>query len=156
MSKNNHNYTQYSNKSKTTISEVKMESIPEITPEVLANSHKDPVGETGPIGMPGVSDVETVATPEVVDTNPQVVQPKLVQETVDTKPIPTTVEGRVSGCAKLNVRADASLFADVVCTLDVRSEIMIDVNKSTKDWLYVCTATGIEGYCMKKFVDARL
>jgi hypothetical protein len=112
-----------------------MESIPKITPEIEAIGHKDPVGEPGPMGMPGVD---------------------LANETVETKSLPEMVEGVVSGCAKLNVRSDASLFADVVCTLDVMSEIMIDVNKSTKDWLYVCTATGIEGYCMKKFVDARL
>lgn len=122
MSKHKHNYTQYSNKPKSEVTEVKMESI----------SHKDPVGEPGKPGIP------------------------LVNETVETKSLPEMVEGHVTGCAKLNVRSDASLFADVVCTLDVMSEIMIDVNKSTKDWLYVCTATGIEGYCMKKFVDARL
>ena len=139
MSKHNHNYTQYSNKPKPVMPEVKtVESVPEITSDVLAKSHKDPIGEPGPMGVPGVVDI------------------KKVNETVETKPLPETVEGVVSGCAKLNVRSDASLFADVVCTLDVMSEIMIDVNKSTKDWLYICTATGIEGYCMKKFVDARL
>lgn len=111
---------------------------PKVTPENDVMSHSGPVVETGPIDNPGVEDI------------------KLVHETVETKPIPTTVEGVVSGCAKLNVRSDASLFADVVCTLDVMSEIMIDVTKSTKDWLYICTATGVEGYCMKKFVDARL
>lgn len=136
MSKHNHNYTQYSNKPKVTVSEVKMESIPELTPEVLSKGHPDPVGAPGPMGKPG--------------------EPKMVDETVETKALPAMVEGHVAGCAKLNVRADASLFADVVCVLDVMSEIMIDVNKSTKDWLYVCTATGIEGYCMRKFVDARL
>ena len=132
MSKHKHNYTQYSNKPKAEVTEVKMESIPKITPAIEAIGHKDPVGEPGPMGIP------------------------LVNETVETKPLPEMVEGCVVGCAKLNVRSDASLFADVVCTLDVMSEIMIDVNKSTKDWLYVCTATGIEGYCMRKFVDARL
>jgi hypothetical protein len=83
-------------------------------------------------------------------------QPKLVEESVSTTPVPTKVSGTVAGCAKLNVRSDASLFADVVCTLDVMSEMIIDINKSTKDWFYVCTATGIEGYCMRKFVDAHL
>lgn len=140
MSNHKHNYTQYSNKPKDAVVQVKMESIPEITHDVLAKSHKDPVGEPGPMGVSGIG----------------AVQPQFVRETVETKTLPTNVEGRVYGCAKLNVRSDASLFADVVCTLDVMSEIMIDVNKSTKDWLYICTATGIEGYCMKKFVDAHL
>lgn len=140
MSKNNHNYTQYSNKPKHENYKVAVteELLNPIAETRIARSHPDPVGEPGPMGVPGISDTE------------------LVNETVETKTLPETVSGMVVGCAKLNVRSDASLFADVVCTLDVMSEIMIDVNKSTKDWLYICTATGVEGYCMKKFVDARL
>lgn len=137
MSKHKHNYTQYSNKPKSVTTEVKMESIPEVKS----------VQETSQVMQ---------SKPKFVQETSQVVRPSLVTETVETKILPAMVEGHVAGCAKLNVRADASLFADVVCTLDVMSEIMIDVNKSTKDWLYICTATGIEGYCMKKFVDARL
>lgn len=138
MSNHKHNYSQYSNKNNHNThkqNNVANIVIPEITPAIAAMGHPDPVGEPGHMGMDGFD---------------------LVKETVETKPLPEMVEGVVSGCAKLNVRSDASLFADVVCTLDVMSEIMIDVNKSTKDWLYVCTATGIEGYCMKKFVDAHL
>ena len=89
---------------------------------------------------------------------PEITQskPELVQETVNTVSLPRTVEGVVSGCAKLNVRAEANLFADVVCTLDAMSEIMIDVEKSNKDWFYVYTAMGREGYCMRKYVEAHL
>lgn len=105
--------------------------------------------------------VNDVAQPKVTavhDKAPNVAQskPQLVQETLETKPLPETVEGVVTGCAKLNVRSEASLFADVVCVLDAMSEIEIDVNKSDKDWFYVCTATGIEGYCMRKYVEAHL
>lgn len=81
---------------------------------------------------------------------------ELVEETISTVSLPTTVEGVVSGCAKLNVRAEASLFADIVCVLDASSEIEIDVNKSNNEWFYICTATGVEGYCMRKFVEAHL
>lgn len=93
-------------------------------------------------------------TPEVkMDSSPTV---NLVEETVQTVALPKTVEGMVTGCAKLNVRAEANLFSDVVCTLNVQSEIEIDVEKSDKDWFYVCTASGIEGYCMRKYVEAHL
>lgn len=105
------------------------------------------------------NETKPVVTEETLNPIAAVVEepkPQIVHETVETKILPETITGMVVGCAKLNVRSDASLFADVVCTLDVMSEMRIDVNKSTKDWLYVCTATGIEGYCMKKFVDARL
>lgn len=129
MSKYKHNYSQYSNKPKYESPKVT------VAEAVVVRSHPDPVGEPGPMGPTGV---------------------KLVQETVETETLPDTVTGMVVGCAKLNVRSDASLFADVICTLDVMSEIMIDINKSTKDWFFVCTATGVEGYCLRKYVEAHL
>lgn len=121
MSKNKHNYTQYSNKPKKVTTEVKMESAPK------------------PIEVKPVE--ETV---------------KPVEETVKTVALPKTVDGMVVGCAKLNVRTEPSLFSDIVCTLDAMSEIEIDVDKSDNDWFYVCTASGIEGYCMRKYVEAHL
>ena len=135
MSKHKHNYSQHynNNKPKQLVSEVKMDSIPEVTDVVLAMGHADPVGEPGTMGMPGI-----------------------IQETVETVKLPETVIGMVSGCAKLNVRAEANLFSDVVCVLDNMSEIEINVEKSDKDWFYICTASGIEGYCMRKFVEAHL
>ena len=128
MSKHKHNYTQYSNKPKETVTVVGID-IPKLTPEEEAMGHPDPVGEPGPKGVDGIG---------------------------ERKSFPKTVEGMVVGCAKLNVRAEANLFSDVVCTLDATSEIEIDVEKSDKDWLYICTASGIEGYCMRKYVEAHL
>lgn len=147
MSKHKHNYSQHynNNKPKQLVSEVKMDSIPEVTEDVLAMGHADPVGEPGPMGVPGI-----------VQETSQIVRPSLANETVETVKIPETVIGMVSGCAKLNVRAEANLFSDVVCVLDNMSEIMINVDKSDKDWFYICTVSGIEGYCMRKFVEAHL
>ena len=79
-----------------------------------------------------------------------------IEETVDTVALPETVEGVVVNCSKLNVRAQPSINAEIVCVLDAMSEIEIDVAKSTAEWFHVCTATGVEGYCMRKFVDAHL
>ncbi len=81
---------------------------------------------------------------------------ELIQETVNTVTLPKTVAGVVVNCAKLNVREEPSADADVVCVLDVMSEIKVDVTKSDGEWLKVHTATGVEGYCMRKFVDAHL
>lgn len=81
---------------------------------------------------------------------------KMVVETVDTVVLPKTVEGVVVDCAKLNVRAEPSIDADIVCAIDVMSEIKIDVNESNNEWFKIHTAAGIEGYCMRKFVDAHL
>lgn len=148
MSKHKHNYSQHynNNKPKQAVPEVKMvDDVPEATDVILAMGHNDPVGEPGIMGVPGI-----------VQETSQVVRASLVNETVETKPIPDTVTGMVVGCSKLNVRAEADLFSNIVCVLDNRSEIAIDVNKSNRDWFYICTATGVEGYCMRKFVEAHL
>lgn len=80
----------------------------------------------------------------------------LIEETVETVALPKIVEGVVVNCGKLNVRLYPGLTAPVVGILDVMSELEINVDESTGEWFKVCTATGIEGYCMRKFVDAYL
>lgn len=80
---------------------------------------------------------------------------ELVNETVETVPV-EIVEGVVVNCAKLNVREHPSVDAEVVSVLNVQSEMQINVSKSTEEWFHVCTATGIEGYCMRKYVNAYL
>jgi hypothetical protein len=100
---------------------------------------------------------ERVAT--VLDTTSEVkmeVETEPVYETIETVTLPNMVEGTVVNCAKLNVREQPSTDADILCVLSAMSEIEIDVNKSTRDWFYVCTAIGVEGYCMQMYVDARL
>lgn len=69
----------------------------------------------------------------------------------DAKP----VIGVVSKCAKLNIRKEPSTSSDVVCEVALNSELMIDLENSTKEWFCVCTAAGSDGFCMKKFVDLR-
>lgn len=101
------------------------------------------------------AEVKMEHSPEpVVLMGPVVVEPAV--ETIKTVALPKTVEGVVVNCAKLNVREEPNIEAEIICVLDVTSEIEIDVENSTIGWFKICTATGIEGYCMRKFVDARL
>lgn len=88
-------------------------------------------------------------------TNP-IPEIKPVEETVDTVTLPEMVEGVVVNCTKLNVRVEPKINAEIVCVLDVMTEIEIDINKSTDEWFKVCTAAGVEGYSMRKFIDAHL
>lgn len=81
---------------------------------------------------------------------------KMVVEAVDTVTLPKTVIGFVSDCTKLNVREQPEIDADVVCVLNNGTEVEINVANSTNEWFSVCTAAGIEGYCMRKFINARL
>lgn len=125
-----HNYTQYSNKkndeSKTTVKQEEFIII-------------DDLVSTAEV-------VEAIDVPEI----------KMVVETVETVTLPKTVSGFVSDCTKLNVRVEPAIDADVVCVLNSGTEIEINVNKSTDEWFSICTAAGIEGYCMRKFVNAKL
>lgn len=122
-----HNYTQYSNK--------KNENT--IEPEI------DVV----------IEPVESVEVAEPVIETPEIA---MVEETVETVTLPETVTGVITGCSKLNVRVAPVAGAEVVCVLDVNTEIKINVANSTDEWFSICTAAGIDGYCMRKFVDASL
>lgn len=98
---------------------------------------------------------EIIVTPEFKMEVEKTNEPVVIMGPIEIAPA-ETAEGTVVNCAKLNVRAEPTMSADVVCVLDAMSEIEIIVDKSTKEWFYVCTAIGVEGYCMRKFVDARL
>lgn len=133
-----HNYSQYSNNKKN------------------ANIDETVVDET-------VVVEETVSveeTPVIVEETPVEVVPTVEVDSgkkrVKSSDKPSTTTGTVTNCVKLNVRINPNTTAEVVCVLDVNTEVEIDVAKSNKDWFKVCTATGIEGYCMRKFVEASL
>lgn len=121
-----HNYSQYSNKKNNKTSAV-------VNPVSYNN---EPVQEIHAVDV--------------------VVEPVVVAPTPEVKMEPKIVKGTVAGCSKLNVRAKPSTDADIVCVLDVESEITINVDKSNTEWFCICTAAGVKGYCMRKFVDARL
>lgn len=62
--------------------------------------------------------------------------------------------GEVIGCTSLKVRStpDASNNDNVVKTIEVGTEVLIDFDKSTDEFYNVCTESGVDGYCMKKFI----
>ena len=105
---------------------------------------------------------ETIVQPEVEIEETAVVnenvegQVDIVVETVETVTQPEKVVGIVANCSKLNVRATPDSTGEVVCIIDVNSEVEIDVEKTTCDWVCVCTTTGIDGYCMRKYIEADL
>lgn len=60
--------------------------------------------------------------------------------------------GIVVNCLNLNIRKEPSIDSDVILVIPALSKLMIDLDNSTDDWLSVCTETGFEGFCMKKYV----
>lgn len=60
--------------------------------------------------------------------------------------------GFVTNCKKLNVREKPRTDATIICEVDYQTELMINEKESTEEFYKVCTAAGIEGFCMKKFI----
>lgn len=89
--------------------------------------------------------VEQVETP--IDETP-----------IETEPVesakPEPIEGTV-GCEKLNVRSDATFDSEPVGIINRDSKVFIYEDESTEEFYKVCTATGLEGYCMKKFISVQ-
>ena len=125
-----HNYSQYSNKNRDN--------------QKNQNQHPRVISQ---------EEVEKKYTPL---TPSEPIKPQLVQETIDTVSLPETVEGMVVNCAKLNVRENATVDSGIVCVLDAMSEIQVDVGRTTTKWAYIYTATGLEGYCMRQYIETRL
>ena len=99
---------------------------------------------------------ESVEPVEPVESVEPVVEIKMAEETVKTVPIPKTINGVVANCTKLNIRKEPSVHAEILGVIDVDSEMKIDMDKSNDKWFYVSTAVGIDGYCMRDFVNAKL
>lgn len=63
--------------------------------------------------------------------------------------------GKLRDCGKLNVREKPSIDAKILCRLDKTSEVQIEKAESTKEFYKVYTTSGVEGYCMKKYVSIK-
>lgn len=61
--------------------------------------------------------------------------------------------GKVIDCVKLNVREKPNTKAFVVFEIPVGSTVYIDETCSTDEFYKICTEHGVEGYCMKKFIE---
>lgn len=125
-----HNYSQYSKKNVDNENKVVEELNPIQPVEIIVD---EPVAE--------------------VKMEPEVA---VVKETVETVTLPKAVTGTVFNCSKLNVRSKPSTDAEVVAVLDNNSEVEIDSARSTNEWLKITTAVGVDGFCMRKFVNAKL
>ena len=91
---------------------------------------------------------------EVAEAVEEVIEPVQVAEPAPA-PAPKKarpVKGIVSNCNTLRVRKAPNTDATVLAIIEVNSEVRVDKSQSTDDFYKVCTATGVEGYCMKKFI----
>lgn len=133
----NHNYSQYS------------------TSKKKKNNNRPKFEET----IEQMAVVEDIAASEVVTDVAAPVEPlevKMAVEAVDTVVLPMTVTGTVAGCTKLNVRSNPAVDADILAVVDNNTVVEIDPARSDNKWLKITTASGIDGYCMRKFVSAKM
>lgn len=143
----NHNYSQYSNNKKK-----KNYNKPKVEETVVEETVTTVAAPTESVENKMVVEQSETA-PKAEFFEPAV---DVVVETVETVTLPKTVTGTVAGCTKLNVRAKPATDAEVVTILNINSEIEIDPARSTNEWVKITTADGVEGFCMRKFVNAKL
>ena len=140
MSHHNHNYTNYSNKNITSNPEAA-----DAVEEKVAN--------------------EEQAVEEKVANEEQAVEEKVANESqqnisdpesdIDVAANDKTSEliGYVTDCVKLNVREAASKDSNALCEIILNSKVIVDEENSTDDFYKVTTETGVEGYCMKQYIN---
>lgn len=96
-------------------------------------------------------------------TKRELKQKDVEETTVVTEPTESVIEeetvapiqmGTVTGCLKLNVRKKPSIKSDPICTVDAKTKLVI-LESDNADWYKVEVEKGVEGYCMKKYVDVK-
>ena len=63
------------------------------------------------------------------------------------------IDGYVTDCLKLNIRKEPSLEAGILCEVPVNTKLLIAPDTSTEEWLSVVTESGVNGFCMAKYVN---
>lgn len=73
-------------------------------------------------------------------------------ETAHAEVVKALTDGVVTDCMRLYVRKEPSADGEVVTVIDCLSKVMVDIDASTDEFYKVCTASGAEGFCMRKYI----
>lgn len=118
----------------------------------MHNYNKDYKKRENPVVEEPVADevieelvIDDAAAEEVVE---EIAEP---EETIEN----TTKTGVVAGCKALKIRKTPNAInsANVICIIKESVKVIVDLDKSTDDWYSVCLENGVEGFCMKKFIN---
>lgn len=63
--------------------------------------------------------------------------------------------GVVVNCIKLNVRKEPDKTSNIIQIIDALTEVRVITKDSTYNFYKVILPSGIEGYCMKKFIELK-
>lgn len=94
--------------------------------------------------------VETEVEAPVVDD--------VVEEVAEAPEVQEEKKSEVFGivnCKKLNVRKLPDANGTKLCEIAEGTKVQIDVDSSTQEWYSIVTASGVKGFCMKKFVTVK-
>ena len=81
-----------------------------------------------------------------------------VDQTVEESPKKETKVGIVANCEKLNLRRSPlkdSDGANIITVLLPGVAVLIDEDESTSNFYKVTTEDGLEGYCMRQFIEVK-
>ena len=129
MSHHNHNYTNYSNKNITSNQEAA-----DAVEEKVANEKQAVEEKVANESQQNISDPESDINIAANDETSELI-------------------GYVTDCVKLNVREAASKDSNALCEIILNSKVIVDEENSTDDFYKVTTETGVEGYCMKQYIN---
>lgn len=93
---------------------------------------------------------DKVVKAEKLDTREEVenmARQKTVMEVIEE-----VKRGIVTNCNLLNVRKEPNSDAEVLFTIPYSTKVVIENYYSTDDFYKICTASGMEGFCMKTYV----
>jgi len=90
---------------------------------------------------------------EYVTPEPDIEITDIATEPEPANTVDETKIGIVVNCSRLNVRANPRVNADVVCVIERDSKVVIDEDGTTENFYKICTEVGVEGYCMKRFIN---
>ena len=79
-----------------------------------------------------------------------------LDQTLEETPKKESKVGIVANCEKLNLRRSPlkdSDGANIITELLSGVAVVIDEDESTPDFYKVTTETGLEGYCMRRFIE---
>ena len=86
-----------------------------------------------------------------------IIEDQTVIPEVTTAPEPeiseTRLIGLVENCARLNVREEPNIMANVVVVLEAGSEVQLTSEEPINGFYKVTTADGREGYCMRDYIS---
>ena len=118
------------------------------------NERINNVSEENNTGNDRVS--EDISKSEVNDSSETKVEEseEIAEADAEEKTVSETV-GTVIECETLRVRKKPSLDGEILTTIHKGSQVVIDLDKSTKDFYKINYVAGVEGYCMKKFIAVK-